>query len=277
MSEPASESMSQCTPEPDPRWRNGGAPVSEPASESTSQCTPEPGLGRTGGATVTGPFDWVDARAAEREAAGLRRRVRPRQAQDGVLDLAGNDYLGLCGHPDVLAASSRALEGMGRRFDRVAAGHRVDVAALRARDRRRRPARYGSGAGLLLRLPGQHRSRNRADRARDLDRVRRREPRLTDRRLPPLASSPRGHRRTATWPRSRPRLAPAHRGPGGRPDRRGVLRRRRHRAAGRARRGRPPARRRADRRRGARDRRDRPGGPRRRARGRSGRVPGRRR
>jgi 8-amino-7-oxononanoate synthase len=62
---------------------------------------------------LPGPYEWVGEHAAAREAAGLRRRLRPRQPDDGVLDLAGNDYLGLCGHPDVLAAGARALKEWG--------------------------------------------------------------------------------------------------------------------------------------------------------------------
>jgi 8-amino-7-oxononanoate synthase len=51
--------------------------------------------------------------AREREAAGLRRRLRPRAEEDGLVDLAGNDYLGLSRHPDVVAAASAALKGYG--------------------------------------------------------------------------------------------------------------------------------------------------------------------
>jgi 8-amino-7-oxononanoate synthase len=60
-----------------------------------------------------GPFDWVDAHAAEREAAGLRRRLRPRAADEDVLDLAGNDYLGLAHHPEVLHAAALAAKQWG--------------------------------------------------------------------------------------------------------------------------------------------------------------------
>lgn len=63
---------------------------------------------------MTGPFDWVDAHAAERIAAGLRRRVRPRTAENGaLLDLAGNDYLGLSRHPEVVEAVARAAKEWG--------------------------------------------------------------------------------------------------------------------------------------------------------------------
>ncbi|MEU7872757.1 8-amino-7-oxononanoate synthase [Dactylosporangium sp. NPDC049140] len=53
--------------------------------------------------------------AAAREAAGLRRELRPRGAAeaDPVIDLAGNDYLGLSRHPAVLAAAVEALHDFG--------------------------------------------------------------------------------------------------------------------------------------------------------------------
>lgn len=65
------------------------------------------------------PFRWVDEHAAQRVAAGLRRQVRPRVASDdsagahAVLDLAGNDYLGLSRHPDVVEAVARAAKEWG--------------------------------------------------------------------------------------------------------------------------------------------------------------------
>jgi 8-amino-7-oxononanoate synthase len=57
----------------------------------------------------------LDSEAAARQAAGLRRELRPRGAggADPVIDLAGNDYLGLSRHPDVLAAAARALADFG--------------------------------------------------------------------------------------------------------------------------------------------------------------------
>ena len=55
----------------------------------------------------------IRAAVAAREAAGLRRVLRPRPATDGVLDLAGNDYLGLCHDPRVTAAAARAAQEWG--------------------------------------------------------------------------------------------------------------------------------------------------------------------
>ncbi|MGE3284859.1 MAG: 8-amino-7-oxononanoate synthase [Pseudonocardia sp.] len=51
------------------------------------------------------PLAWLAAHADRRRAAGLRRELRPRaRGTDGMLDLAGNDYLGL-------ATDARVIEG----------------------------------------------------------------------------------------------------------------------------------------------------------------------
>ncbi|MET8091982.1 8-amino-7-oxononanoate synthase [Micromonospora sp. NPDC005220] len=60
--------------------------------------------------------DWLaalDRRAELRAKAGLTRRLRPRPAEDGMTDLAGNDYLGLATHPEVVAAATAALSAYG--------------------------------------------------------------------------------------------------------------------------------------------------------------------
>jgi 8-amino-7-oxononanoate synthase len=60
--------------------------------------------------------DWLaalDRRAELRAKAGLTRTLRPRGAGDAVVDLAGNDYLGLSTHPEVTAAAARALSAYG--------------------------------------------------------------------------------------------------------------------------------------------------------------------
>ena len=63
---------------------------------------------------------WVDElreQAAEREAAGLRRRTTARPAvaagDRGLLDLAGNDYLGLARDPRVVDAAVAAVREWG--------------------------------------------------------------------------------------------------------------------------------------------------------------------
>ncbi|MEU3573959.1 aminotransferase class I/II-fold pyridoxal phosphate-dependent enzyme, partial [Kitasatospora sp. NPDC036755] len=53
-------------------------------------------------------FDWLDETAAMRADAGLTRTLRSRPADDPVLDLAGNDYLGLTRHPVVTRAAADA-------------------------------------------------------------------------------------------------------------------------------------------------------------------------
>jgi 8-amino-7-oxononanoate synthase len=58
-------------------------------------------------------LSYLEQSAADRERVGLRRELRPRAEDDGLVDLAGNDYLGLSRHPDVVAAASAALKGYG--------------------------------------------------------------------------------------------------------------------------------------------------------------------
>lgn len=61
-----------------------------------------------------GPFlAWLGAQAAAREQAGLSRTLSPREAGREVLDLAGNDYLGLAGDPRVVEAAARAAGDWG--------------------------------------------------------------------------------------------------------------------------------------------------------------------
>ncbi len=60
--------------------------------------------------------EWLAEQACARDAAGLTRRLTPRSAaQQGepVVDLAGNDYLGLSRHPQVIAAAQQALHDWG--------------------------------------------------------------------------------------------------------------------------------------------------------------------
>jgi 8-amino-7-oxononanoate synthase len=58
-------------------------------------------------------FGWLSERAAEREAAGLRRRLQPREPGEAPLDLASNDYLGLARHPEVVAGACAAASAWG--------------------------------------------------------------------------------------------------------------------------------------------------------------------
>lgn len=64
---------------------------------------------------MTGPMDRLRAAAARREAAGLRRALRPRTPDhDGLLDLASNDYLGLSRDERIVEAAVRATREWGR-------------------------------------------------------------------------------------------------------------------------------------------------------------------
>ncbi len=58
-------------------------------------------------------WDWLGTRAAEREAAGLRRRLCTREVGEAPVDLAGNDYLGLSAHEEVRAAAAEAVWAWG--------------------------------------------------------------------------------------------------------------------------------------------------------------------
>lgn len=70
------------------------------------------------------PFDWIDDEARRRADAGLVRTLRPRSAEPELLDLAGNDYLGLTRHPEVVAAATEASRvwGAGATGSRLVTG-----------------------------------------------------------------------------------------------------------------------------------------------------------
>ena len=57
-------------------------------------------------------LDWLAERADERDRSGLRREVRPFKTGE-LVDLAGNDYLGLRRHPAVVAGAVAAAETYG--------------------------------------------------------------------------------------------------------------------------------------------------------------------
>jgi 8-amino-7-oxononanoate synthase len=59
------------------------------------------------------PLGWLDEHARKREAQGLRRRLRARAADTGLVDFAGNDYLGLARDPRVVAAAAQAARAWG--------------------------------------------------------------------------------------------------------------------------------------------------------------------
>ncbi|MBO0837907.1 MAG: aminotransferase class I/II-fold pyridoxal phosphate-dependent enzyme, partial [Actinobacteria bacterium] len=77
------------------------------------------------------PLTRLRAAAAERETAGLRRRLSPRPPGQQVLDLASNDYLGLSGDPRLAEAAASAARtwGTGATGSRLVTG----TTALHAR------------------------------------------------------------------------------------------------------------------------------------------------
>jgi 8-amino-7-oxononanoate synthase len=81
---------------------------------------------------VAGWLAALERLAGSRAKAGLARQLRPRPAGDSVVDLAGNDYLGLSAHPAVIAASAEALRayGLGATGSRLVRGSTQAHAAL---------------------------------------------------------------------------------------------------------------------------------------------------
>ena len=69
-------------------------------------------------------FADLEAAAMARSQAGLHRDVRHRGEDDGLIDLAGNDYLGFARHPEVAAAAATALKayGLGATASRLVRG-----------------------------------------------------------------------------------------------------------------------------------------------------------
>ena len=94
-------------------------------------------------------FDWLAGREAERVTAGLRRHLAPREpGDDGLIDLASNDYLGLSRDPRVVEAAAEAARtwGGGSTGSRLVTGlHRLhaDLEAALA-------AHVGTAAALVF-------------------------------------------------------------------------------------------------------------------------------
>jgi 8-amino-7-oxononanoate synthase len=109
--------------------------------------------------SVADPSAWLrrlDRRAALREAGGLRRQLRPRGAHDEVIDLAGNDYLGLARHPEVIAAAEKALHdyGLGATGSRLVRGSTDEHVVLETElaSLLRQPAALVYSSGYLANL-----------------------------------------------------------------------------------------------------------------------------
>lgn len=79
-------------------------------------------------------LDWLDDAAADRASRHVRRVLSPRAAEDGVIDLASNDYLGLGRHPEVVEAAVAATRrwGAGATGSRLVTGTTEEHLALEA-------------------------------------------------------------------------------------------------------------------------------------------------
>jgi 8-amino-7-oxononanoate synthase len=97
---------------------------------------------------MTDPFEWLSERAAQRTAAGLRRHLHPRPPHGELLDLAGNDYLALSRHPEVIEAGVEALRtwGAGSTGSRLVSGS----TQLHAELETALAAHVGAEAGLVF-------------------------------------------------------------------------------------------------------------------------------
>jgi 8-amino-7-oxononanoate synthase len=82
------------------------------------------------------PLELLREAAAARAGAGVQRRLAPRGADhDGLVDLASNDYLGLCGDTRLAAAAAEAARewGTGSTGSRLVTGTTTLHARLEAR------------------------------------------------------------------------------------------------------------------------------------------------
>lgn len=59
------------------------------------------------------PLAWLARKSRRRQAAGLHRTLQPRSAEDALLDLASNDYLGLARDARVIEAAVEAARTWG--------------------------------------------------------------------------------------------------------------------------------------------------------------------
>ena len=84
---------------------------------------------------MSDPLEPLRRAATERAASGMRRELRPRAAEEDVLDLASNDYLGLARDPRVTSAAAAAATrwGAGATGSRLVTGSTDLHADLEAR------------------------------------------------------------------------------------------------------------------------------------------------
>ncbi|WP_413803518.1 8-amino-7-oxononanoate synthase [Streptomyces iranensis] len=98
---------------PTPAPGDRSIPAPDAAAPSTSRTDPHRARPGHVAPAPTAVFDWIDRRTQLRRRAGLTRQLRPRPADEPVLDLAGNDYLGLVRHPRVVRAATEAVARWG--------------------------------------------------------------------------------------------------------------------------------------------------------------------
>ncbi|MGY0065070.1 8-amino-7-oxononanoate synthase [Streptomyces sp. LZ34] len=98
-----------------PAPASGARPLPTPDATAPSASRTDPHRAHPASAAPApaAVFDWIDRRAELRRRAGLTRRPRPRPADEPVLDLASNDYLGLVRHPRVVRAATEAVARWG--------------------------------------------------------------------------------------------------------------------------------------------------------------------
>ncbi len=98
--------------------------------------------------SATHPLAWLADHAAARRAAGLRRELAPRAADEPGIDLAGNDYLGLSSDRRVIAGAVDAVRawGAGSTGSRLVTGSTT----LHAELERELAAFCGSAAALVF-------------------------------------------------------------------------------------------------------------------------------
>ena len=135
------------------------------------------------------PLELLRQAAAGRAAAGVRRGLTPRGPDhDGLVDLASNDYLGLCGDERIAAAAAEAAFqwGTGSTGSRLVTGTTALHARLEAR-----LAEFTGAAGALVFSSGYLANLTvlgalaaALSGPACADRVRRRQPRLAHRRVP---------------------------------------------------------------------------------------------
>ncbi|GAA1608517.1 8-amino-7-oxononanoate synthase [Kribbella sancticallisti] len=100
----------------------------------------------TSGSSVL--VDWLAPKAAALESRGLTRRLRARAAGEVLIDLAGNDYLGLARDPRVVEAAVAAVRewGTGATASRLVTG----TTALHAELESELAAYAGQETGLVF-------------------------------------------------------------------------------------------------------------------------------